>query len=133
MDTWIWISLGSVVAAVAAPRVMRSLGRRDPEKAEAERREQQELLEQTTAVLEGMVGTLRDGGRVPTGPGTPVHDAVAQLRPGIRKSFTLSAVSEFDREIGFELNRPGFLTLGAQAVEGRVERALRALRNAMLR
>ena len=131
MDTWIWIALAAAVAAMAAPLVMRSLGRRNPEKTESERREQQDVLAQATDVLENMVRVLREGDRVPTGPGSPVHGSVGQLRPRIRKLFTLSAASEFDREIGFELNRPGFLTLGVQAVEGRVERALRALRNAI--
>lgn len=133
METWTWIVLGSVVAAVAAPLLMRSLARKDPEKAEAERREQQDVIAQLTEALEAMVATLRDGGSVPTGPGTPLHDRVAQVRPRIRKHFTLSAASEFDREIGFELNRPGVLTLPAAQVASRVERALGALRNTMLR
>lgn len=131
MDAWMWIALGSVVIAIAVPLLRRSLRQRNPEQVEAEQREQHDVLEKATEALEGMVRTMRDGGKIPTGPGTPVHDAIAQLRPRIRKAFTLSAASEFDREIGFELNRPGLLTLAAPAVETRVERALRALRNAM--
>lgn len=131
MDLWIWISLGVLVVAVATPLFMRSLGRRDPAKAAEEQREQEDVLAQASDALEAMMQTLREGGKVPTGPGTPVHDRVASLRPRIRKHFTLSAASEFDREIGFELNRPGFLSLAAPTVEGRVDRALRALRNAM--
>jgi hypothetical protein len=133
MNTWMWIALASVVAAIAAPLVMRALVRRDPAKDEASQRERQEIVGQATEILEGMVRTLRDGSRVPTGPGTPVHDAIGQLRPRMRKSFTLTAVSEFDREIGYELNRPGVLTLGVDTVATRVERALRALRDAVAR
>ncbi|MFN8600922.1 MAG: hypothetical protein U0842_10675 [Candidatus Binatia bacterium] len=131
MEAWMWIALGSLVIAIAVPLLMRSMRERNPEKVAEEQREQQAVFEKATEVLEGMLRALRDGGTVHTGPGTPVYDAIAQLRPRIRKSFTLSAASEFDREIGFELNRPGALALGVPAVEGRVERALRALRNAM--
>lgn len=128
MDSWIWISLGVVVLAVVVPLVRRSFGGRDPEKAAAEQREQQEVVAQATEALQGMLQTLREGGKVATGPGTPVHDTIASLRPRMRKHFTLSATSEFDREIGFELNRPGYLSLAAATVEARVDRALRALR-----
>lgn len=133
MEAWMWIAVGSVVLAIAAPLLMRAMRHRDPATVEAEQREQQAVLDEATEALDGMVRTLRDGGTVPTGPGTPVHEAVGELRPRIRKSFTLSAASEFDREIAFELSRPGVLSLSVSAVEGRVGRALGALRNAMSR
>lgn len=133
MEAWMWIALGSVVLAIAAPLLIRAMRHRDPATVEAEQREQQAVLDKATEALDGMVRTLRDGGTVPTGPGTPVHEAVGELRPRIRKSFTLSAASEFDREIAFELSRPGVLSLSVSAVEGRVGRALGALRNAMSR
>ncbi|MBY0279496.1 hypothetical protein K2Z84_29525 [Candidatus Binatia bacterium] len=133
MDLWIWISLGVVAVAIALPLVMRSFGGRDPEKVAAEQREQEEVVAEATEALQGMLQTLREGGKVPTGPGTPVHDRIAALRPRMRKHFTLSATSEFDREIGFELNRPGLLALAAGTVEARVDRALRALRHTMAR
>lgn len=133
MEAWMWIAVGSVVLAIAAPLLIRAMRHRDPATVEAEQREQQAVLDKATEALDGMVRTLRDGGTVPTGPGTPVHEAVGELRPRIRKSFTLSAASEFDREIAFELSRPGVLSLSVSAVEGRVGRALGALRNVMSR
>lgn len=133
MEAWMWIAVGSVVLAIAAPLLMRAMRHRDPATVEAEQREQQAVLDEATEALDGMVRTLRDGGTVPTGPGTPVHEVVGELRPRIRKSFTLSAASEFDREIAFELSRPGVLSLSVSAVEGRVGRALGALRNVMSR
>jgi hypothetical protein len=131
MDVWIWIGVATVVLAVGAPLLMKVLNRRDPAKVEEERREQREVLAEAQRLLDGVARTLRDGGQVVTGPGSPVFDELSALRTRIRKHFTLSAASEFDREIGFELNRPGGLALPPGAVEMRIEQALRALRNAL--
>ena len=131
MDVWIWIGIATLVLAVGAPVLMSVLKRRDPAELEAERREQQEVLADAQRMLDGVARTLRDGGQVVTGPGSPVFDELTQLRPRIRKHFTLSAASEFDREIGFELNRPGGLVLPPGAVDTRIEQAVRALRNAL--
>lgn len=131
MDVWIWIGVATVVLAVGAPLLMKVLNRRDPAKVEEERREQREVLAEAQRLLDGVARTLRDGGQVVTGPGSPVFDELSVLRTRIRKHFTLSAASEFDREIGFELNRPGGLALPPGAVEMRIEQALRALRNAL--
>jgi hypothetical protein len=131
MDTWMIAAGALAVLAVGAPLLMKMLKTRDPAKVERERREQREVLEQVTTLLASVSQTVRQNEAVAIGAGSPVHDQMVQLRRRIRELFTLSAASEFDREIGFELNRAGVLKMTPEVLDGRIERAIQALRNAL--
>lgn len=132
MENWMIIAAASVVVAIAAPLLVKTLGKRDPATLERERVRQRELLAQIGEILDGVAQTVREGKAVPIGVGSPVHDEMAKLRGEIRQTFTFSAASEFDREIGFELNRAGTLQIGPDALEARIQRAMQALRNAQV-
>lgn len=131
METWIAITAGTVVLAVGVPLLMRVLNKRDPAQLEQERLEQAAILAELAALLGGISQTVKDGGTVAIGAGSAANDQMTQLRRRIRRVFTLSAASEFDREIGFELSRAGVLQLTPEALDTRIERATRALRNAL--
>lgn len=131
METWMIIAGASVVVAAGAPFLIKAITRRDPEALARERAEQREVLERVTALLSGLSRTVRDGGTVAIGVGSPIHDEMAKLRREIRRVFTFSTASEFDREIGFELNRSGVLQMAPDALDTRIERATQALRSAL--
>jgi len=132
METWTIIAAASVLAAIVTPVLIKTFGKRDPAKLERDRQRQGEILARVDALLGGVARTVRDGGAVPIGAGSPIHDEMAKLRVELRQAFTFSAASEFDREIGFELNRAGVLQIAPDALDARIQRAMKALRNAQM-
>lgn len=132
METWTIIAAACVLAALATPLLIKTFGKPDPAQRERDRERQHELLARIGELLGGLSQTVRSGRPVPIGVGSPIHDEMAKLRPEIRQAFTFSAASEFDREIGFELNRAGVLQISPDALDARIHRALQALRNAQV-
>lgn len=132
METWTILAAACVVAAIVTPVLIKALGKRDPAKLERDRQRQRELLTRVDDLLGGVSRAVRDGGAVAIGAGSPIHDEMAKLRVELRQAFTFSAASEFDREIGFELNRAGVLQIPPDALDARIQRAMQALRNAQV-
>lgn len=120
--------IGAVATAIAVPLVMNAFLKRAPKHDEQSKQKKAELVREAEGLLGEVVESVRGGQPLEVGPGSAFHERFSKLREGLRYEFSSAARSHFDTSIGFELNRPGCVSMPLDVLTRRVADALEALR-----
>ncbi|MEW6267991.1 MAG: hypothetical protein AB1689_01680 [Thermodesulfobacteriota bacterium] len=128
MDGGTLIMAGAIAAAVVVPVVVNAFLKRNPRRDEESNRKRRELLGEAETLLAEVVDSVRRGQPLEVGPGSAFHERFTKLREAVRYDFSSAARANFDTSVGFELGRPGRITMPLDVLVRRVNEALAALR-----
>ena len=128
MDTWTLVAAAAGLSALALPIIVRISGKGEtPEARELRRARQRAILGEFDEIVAPLLRESSPEAPVRVGPGSELYERYMAVRKKMRFEFRSSTGMNFDREIGYDLNRPGTIVPATVRVLEQVQKGRQTL------